>query len=192
MMSKAFGDVRAPSSEISSSLGISAKKGRDKLSKEQNAQVEEIYKRELGFTRIIQLLQSSKKPLVGHNLFFDVAFLYEQFIGRLPKTFAEFATAWKSHFAETYDTKSLAESAGEFPKTALSHLYFRCNKDKRISNNLMFGFDEKASPRFAHYEKAGAGQEHDAGYDSYMTGHVFAALAKRLEIGQLLEQSSRK
>ena len=55
----------------------------------------------------------------------------------------------------------------------------------------MFSYDERASPKFAHYERSGSGQEHDAGFDAYMTGHVFAALAKRLQIGQLLEQSSR-
>lgn len=136
------------------------------------------------------MLSEAKKPIVGHNVFFDFCFLYEQFIAHLPKSFAEFCTEWKAHFPSNYDTKSLAENCGEFGKTALSHLYYRCNKDKRISNNLMFGYDERASPKFAVYDKMGAGQEHDAGFDSYMTGHVFAALSKRLEIGQLLQQSS--
>lgn len=47
----------------------------------------------------------------------------------------------------------------------------------------MFGFDSKADSKFGLYEKSGSAQEHDAGYDAYMTGHVFASLAKRLEIG---------
>jgi len=85
-------------------------------------------------------------------MFFDIAFFYEQFIGRLPKTYVEFTTLWKASFGETYDTKTLAENAGEFNKTALSHLYYRCQKDKRISNNLLFGFDELAHEKFRTYE----------------------------------------
>ena len=55
----------------------------------------------------------------------------------------------------------------------------------------MFACDEAASMKFMHYETTGAGQEHDAGFDAFMTGRVFAALSKRIEIGQLLEQSSK-
>ena len=55
----------------------------------------------------------------------------------------------------------------------------------------MFEYDSLASAKFCHYLNNG-GQEHDAGFDAYMTGHVFAALTKRIEIGQLLEQSSKK
>ena len=137
------------------------------------------------------MLHQANKPIIGHNMFFDAAFLFEQFIARLPRTFIEFATQWKAQFPSVYDTKTLAGNAEEFTKTALSHLFYRCQKDKRISNNLMFAYDASASPKFCHYLHSG-GQEHDAGFDAYMTGHVFAALAKRLEIGQLLEQSSKK
>ena len=72
------------------------------------------------------MLQNTKKPLIGHNMLFDAAFLFEQFIERLPKSFVEFASMWKAHFPTTYDTKTLAQSTSEFNKTALSHLYYRC------------------------------------------------------------------
>ena len=45
----------------------------------------------------------------------------------------------------------------------------------------MFAFDKSTSAKFASYELTG-GQEHDAGFDAYMTGHVFAAFCKRIEI----------
>lgn len=106
-------------------------------------------------------------------MLFDVAFIYEQFVAPLPGSYTEFATLWKNHFPLVYDTKTLAVSSGEFQKTALSHLFYRCQKDKRISNNLMFSYDSLASEKFSSYETSG-GQEHDAGFDSYMTGHVFA------------------
>ena len=84
-------------------------------------------------------------------MMFDAAFVYEMFVQRLPKTYVEFASHWTSLFPATYDTKSLAASAGEFNKTALSHLFYRCQKDKRISNNLMFDYDSAKSPKFGHY-----------------------------------------
>ena len=114
-------------------------------------------------------------------MMYDVAFCIEQFIAPLPPSYEQFAKLWRYHFPASYDTKSLASSAGEFPRTALHYLYYRCQKDKRISNNLMFAFDKSASPKFASYEQTG-GQEHDAGFDAYMTGHVFAAFCKRIEI----------
>lgn len=155
-------------------------------------QAGEIFNREMGFTRVIQMLSEAKKPIVGHNMIYDACFIFEMFIARLPNSYIAFSQKWKKHFPVTFDTKTLAASTGDFNKTALSHLFYRCQKDKRICNNLAFGCDEDASPKFMHYEQAGAGQEHDAGFDAYMTGRVFAALAKRIEIGQLLELSSKK
>ena len=117
---------------------------------------------------------------------FDVAFFIEQFMAPLPDSFIDFSRLWKSHFPQSYDTKTLAGSAGEFNLTALSHLFYRCQKDKRISNNLMINFDKSCSGKFRHYETSG-GREHDAGFDAYMTGHVFAAFCKRIEICELLK-----
>ena len=124
----------------------------------------------------------AQRPLVGHNMHFDLAFLFEQFVAPLPASFTEFALEWRKLFGAVYDTKALAGSTGDFNKTQLSHLFYRCQKDKRISNNLLFAFDEAADPKFGAYKQSG-GQAHDAGFDAYMTGHGCAALAKRIEIG---------
>lgn len=80
----------------------------------------------MGFSRVIEYLQAAKKPIVGHNLMFDAAFVFEQFVKRLPNSYIEFASKWTELFPATYDTKTLAASAGEFNKTALSHLFYRC------------------------------------------------------------------
>ena len=59
---------------------------------------------------------------------------------------------------------------------------------KTICNNLEFRFDKEENQKFNRYEMKG-GQHHDAGYDAYMTGIVFARTAKYIEIGQLILNS---
>lgn len=54
----------------------------------------------------------------------------------------------------------------------------------------MIKFDEAANPEFGSYSDAA--QHHDAAYDSYMTGFIFAMMAKRLEIGSLLSAAALK
>jgi len=75
------------------------------LSEESKEKLSELYKSEIGFTRVVQLLIASKKPLIGHNPQYDVCFLYEKFVAPLPETFIEFCCAWRKHFPVTFDTK---------------------------------------------------------------------------------------
>ena len=42
--------------------------------------IEKMCNDELGFSRVIELLMQSKKPIVGHNMIYDIAFIYRQFI----------------------------------------------------------------------------------------------------------------
>ena len=53
--------------------------------------------------------------------------------------------------------------------------------DKKFSNSLQFvsQFDSQQQ------------QSHDAGYDAYMTGVVFATLAKYIEIGQIITKEPK-
>ena len=115
---------------------------------------------------MIQLLRDCKKPIIGHNMMYDILFTYEKFIAPLPSTYKEFANAWTKEFkAGTFDTKCLAKhiisGAKEakdriFQKTQLQHVFDRCEgskKDglnhynKRISNNLTISFDTISKTR---------------------------------------------
>lgn len=44
----------------------------------------------IGFTRVIELLIAGGKPLVGHNCYLDLLFLYNSFLENLPKKYSDF------------------------------------------------------------------------------------------------------
>lgn len=39
---------------------------------------------------VVQELINAKKPIVGHNMIYDIIYLYNQFIDDLPETYTEF------------------------------------------------------------------------------------------------------
>ena len=45
---------------------------------------------EIGFSKVIEEIIIAKKPLVGHNMFLDLLFIWQQFVDDLPETLAEF------------------------------------------------------------------------------------------------------
>lgn len=126
---------------------------------------------------------------MAHNPQYDVMFLYEQFIGPLPSSFIEFCKEWKQNFDAIYDTKAvfyeITRDVGR-NKSALEDIFRKVRTDKKYNNNVAIKLDVRAEQAFGNYidrEKA-----HDAGYDAYMTGYVFATLAKKLEIENLAAQ----
>lgn len=45
---------------------------------------------EIGFSKVIEEIINAKKPLVGHNMFLDIMFVWQQFVDDLPLTLPEF------------------------------------------------------------------------------------------------------
>jgi poly(A)-specific ribonuclease len=41
----------------------------------------------MGFALVVEELIKAKKPLIGHNLMYDIIYLYRQFIADLPPTY---------------------------------------------------------------------------------------------------------
>lgn len=71
-------------------------------------------------------------------------------------------------------------------KSDLQHLYHVSTQNKKYNNNLVFEADLKQQyPIFSVFEQNG-GQGHDAGFDAFMTGLVFATLSKFIEIGNII------
>lgn len=62
----------------------------------------------IGFTNVIKLLITHRKPIVGHNVFLDLLFLYNTFIDDLPTTYKSFKEDFHSLFDTVYDTKFLS------------------------------------------------------------------------------------
>ena len=155
------------------------------------ARVTEMYNTEVGFTKVIKMLIEAKKPLIGHNPQYDFAFMYEKFVAPLPDSFIEFCAAWRQNFPEIYDTKCCFYELDKDPermRSTLQDVFKKASNpnDKKFSNNLKIIFDGEASPEFEKY--LNVQQLHDAGYDAYMTGYVFAMITKRLEIEPVLAQ----
>ena len=142
-------------------------------------------KTEMGFSCVVKKLieVQKQKPIaiVGHNLIYDVIYFYNQFIGPLPETYADFVKLWHACFPLTLDTKVLACQSDVFSKTVLGTMFEKCQRDKKFINLLQFRFDlenglsnYQGSNLLSHY--------HEAAYDAYMTGYCYALILKFMEV----------
>mmetsp|Transcript_9339 Transcript_9339/g.13902 ORF Transcript_9339/g.13902 Transcript_9339/m.13902 type:complete len:495 (-) Transcript_9339:51-1535(-) len=131
----------------------------------------------LGATMIFCAVLHHKKPIVGHNLIYDLAFLYSHFITDLPPTVREFNEALAKVFPPIFDTKYIAKQIGEkklILNTGLSSLFRSCQKRIQPINPVTVEFDS------AFKEYSGEEKEHEAGYDAYVTGYIMAVLTNYL------------
>ena len=90
--------------------------------RQQQVEIASLVDYELGFSLVMQELIRFKKPLVGHNLFLDMLFFYQQFIDDLPDSFEEFITSFQSYFPTIYDTKCIGTTLALTNKTDLNSM----------------------------------------------------------------------
>ena len=158
----------------------------------KNALKEEMFLRELGVSHIIEMIINRCKVnpqccLIGHNMIYDIIYLYNQFIGPLPETYADFVAEWFKLFPSTFDTKVCSFKADYFGKTILGKIFEKCQGDKRLKDIIHFNFDIKngfinyhGSELLSHY--------HEAAYDAYMTGYSFCKILKYKEIDEVFNR----
>ena len=143
--------------------------------------MEKCMRYEMGFALIVKAMIEAKKPLIGHNCMYDWIYVYNQFVGKLPDTYLEFAKEWHACFPNTFDTKVLAFNSKSFFQTGLGNLYEKVTNDEKFKHNIKNQFD--ILNNFSNYEgQALLSHYHEAAYDAHMTGVVFMHILKLKEI----------
>jgi len=145
----------------------------------------------IGIRHVIDLLSSERKLIVGHSCFLDIAQVYSKFVGPLPSSIKEFASSIHKIFPHIADTRHLM---------SVNQSVQKLMKQKSKSLSSAFSFLCPASDSYAmkpsslspvKIEVEGdetksscfiSGAKHEAGYDAYMTGCVFAQLCTYLDI----------
>lgn len=145
----------------------------------------------IGIRHVIDLIASERKLIVGHSCFLDIAQVYSKFIGPLPSSIKDFALAINRIFPHVVDTRHLMSASN-----AVQHLMRQKSKALSSAFSLLcpafhstaaeasilapvrieVEADETTLSCFA------SGAKHEAGYDAFMTGCVFAQLCAHIGV----------
>ncbi|KAM0334333.1 hypothetical protein ACHAQA_001358 [Verticillium albo-atrum] len=107
-------------------------------------------------------LQNNPPVLVAHNMFYDMTFLYDTFVGHLPATLGEFQIEFQALFPRIIDTKVFAISMDKIDGIdSLGNLF----------NTFRYDHPEVVYDRGFGYAVE-QGWAHVAGFDTYMTAVV--------------------
>ena len=145
--------------------------------------INELVEDELGFSLYLKYIIDKKIPIIGHNMYFDMMFLYDKLIADLPPDFYSFKTAIHKYFPYIYDTKYISSSLEKngkkiFEVTSLEKVYSSIVKNKY---DIYVPFFPDTLNGFCLYNDMERDKMHDAGYDSIITGRIFILMNKALE-----------
>ncbi|XP_008808745.1 poly(A)-specific ribonuclease PARN-like isoform X2 [Phoenix dactylifera] len=143
----------------------------------------------VGFRHVIDLLTSEEKLIVGHNCFLDIAHIYCKFFGPLPSSMVEFALAVHKNFPRIIDTRHLVNSSHVIQylmkrssKSLSSIFSLLCPRisspSLHVASNSYVKVEVQADETGSSCFNSGA--KHEAGYDAFMTGCVFAQACSHL------------
>ena len=146
--------------------------------------INELIEDELGFSLYIDYLCKKQIPIIGHNIYYDMMFVYDKLIGDLPDDFYSFKQKVHEYFPKIYDTKYISTVLNQkskkynIEKTSLENVYKTIIKNKY---DTYIDFFPDAPNGFCLYNDMERDKLHDAGYDSIITGRSFILLNKALQ-----------
>ncbi len=143
---------------------------------EQEKDMEKKLEQAVGFAKVIRLLSQSGKVILGHNMLLDLLHTIRLFIAPLPNNLVGFKALIKRVLPRLIDTKVMASTEplqGHIPLSHLQAVYNKSSEAPFVKPNVLFaeGFGDYSDESKAH----------EAGFDAYMTGVAFIAMAAFLE-----------
>ncbi|XP_021740718.1 poly(A)-specific ribonuclease PARN-like isoform X1 [Chenopodium quinoa] len=145
-----------------------------------------------GFRHVIDLLCAENKLIVGHNCFLDMAHIYHKFFGPLPSTVEEFVLNIHNSFSQIVDTKVLLNADASLQKcmnkasTSLASSFSLMCPEIASGKSSVLGIQPcvKVEVQVDDMRSSNwnSGARHEAGYDAFMTGCIFAQACSHLGV----------
>ncbi|KAK3833346.1 MAG: ribonuclease H-like domain-containing protein [Linnemannia elongata] len=122
-----------------------------------------------GFREVIDILSACNKPIVGHNIVVDLAYILAQFVGPLPPTVEGYKKMIHKTFPTVMDTKYVSYTAN-----ALKGLAFDSSLGglENMVGTIDFMGCPRIIPHYRHQRYLSRDLAHEAGYDAYITGSI--------------------
>ncbi|XP_071725703.1 poly(A)-specific ribonuclease PARN [Rutidosis leptorrhynchoides] len=147
----------------------------------------------IGFRHVIDLLSSEQKLIVGHNCFLDIAHVCRKFVGPLPSNLEEYVTLVKQNFPYIIDTKILLNANSVLQlkmkksSTSLAKAFaIMCphiaSGDSTVGSGSNSSVEVEVQVDDMRSSNWNSGAKHEAGYDAFMTGCIFAQSCNHLDI----------
>jgi poly(A)-specific ribonuclease len=130
---------------------------------------------------IITKLKERPVVLVGHNIFGDLAYLYQHFIGDLPETLEGFREILRKSVPLVIDTKYMAthNCGNTQPPSSLEQLNESLRGQKEPGYGIPVGFEKYLEAENGN-GRSNSLYLHEAGYDGYLTAQVLLKLTNKL------------
>ncbi|PKA51570.1 Poly(A)-specific ribonuclease PARN [Apostasia shenzhenica] len=164
----------------------------EEIKEDQRRSKEEKVHLAVGFRHIVDIFISEKKLIVGYNCFLDIAHIYDKFVGPLPCSKEDFVMSLHKIFPYVIDTKHLINA-----NHVMQYLMKRSKKSLSsafaiLCPKIYSGFQDSTSVSsvvkvHVQADETGSsywnsGAKHEAGFDAFMTGCVFAQACSHLGI----------
>lgn len=128
-----------------------------------------------GFTRVIEAIASSGKPVVGHNLLYDILLIVHHYIEPLPEQYDDFKETVKRWFPRLLDTK-LIGLMPPFKQLLPSTILIDMVESLSTSPFHLPDIECVGSSPYSLTDT----KCHEAGYDTFLTGIALATMLRYL------------